>query len=70
MIVRANVELSDEPRPKDGMIFTGTFDQIKEDVEACLGIGAHEVFFDPTFSPDAQSLDRWVELMERFRDLV
>ncbi|MFQ5929134.1 MAG: LLM class F420-dependent oxidoreductase [Acidobacteriota bacterium] len=70
MIVRANVELFDKPRPKDGMIFTGTFEQMKEDVEACRKIGAHEVFFDPTFSAGAQSLDRWVELMEQFRTLV
>lgn len=70
MIVRANVELFDKPRPKDGMIFTGTFQQMKEDVEACRKIGAHEVFFDPTFSAGAQSLDRWVELMEQFRTLV
>ncbi|MFQ5741385.1 MAG: LLM class F420-dependent oxidoreductase [Acidobacteriota bacterium] len=70
MVVRANVELLEEPRAKDGMIFTGTFEQIEEDVEACRRVGAHEVFFDPTFSPGAQSLDRWVELMEQFRTLA
>ena len=69
MIVRANVELFDKPRSEDGMIFTGTFEQMKEDVEACRRIGAHEVFFDPTFSPGAQSLDRWLELMEQFGKL-
>ena len=70
MIVRANVELLGKPRPENGLIFTGTFEQMKKDVEACRKIGAHEVFFDPTFSPGAQSLDRWVELMEQFRTLV
>lgn len=70
MVVRANIELFDKPRSKDGMIFTGTVEQIKEDVEACRKIGSHEVFFDPTFSPGAQSLNRWVELMEQFRKLV
>ena len=70
MVVRANVELLEKPRAKDGMIFTGTFEQIEEDVEACRKVGAHEVFFDPTFSPGAQSLDRWLELMEQFRTLA
>jgi probable F420-dependent oxidoreductase len=70
LIVRAHVEVLDKPRAKEGMIFTGTFEQIKEDVEACRKIGAHEVFFDPTFLPGAQSLNRWLELMEQFRKLV
>ncbi len=70
MIVRANLELHEKPRGKEGMIFTGTLEQIKEDTEGCRKIGAHEVFFDPTFSPGAQSLDRWLELMEQLRKLV
>jgi len=70
LIVRANVEVLDKPRAKEGAIFTGNLEQIKEDVEACRKIGAHEVFFDPTFSPGAQSLSRWVGLMEQLRKLV
>ncbi len=70
LIVRANVDIRDTPRPKDGMIFTGTLEQVKEDVEGCRRIGAHEVHFDPTFMPGAQALDRWLALMERLRKLV
>jgi probable F420-dependent oxidoreductase len=70
LIVRANVEIHDRPRAKDGMIFTGTLAQIKEDVEACRALGAHEVHFDPTFTADAQHIDRWMALMEQLRKLV
>ena len=70
LIVRANVEIREAPRPKGGMSFTGTMDQIREDVEGCKRIGAHEIFFDPTFSPGAQQIDRWLALMEQFRKLV
>jgi len=35
LIVRAHVEVSDRPRAKEGAIFTGNLEQIKEDVEAC-----------------------------------
>jgi probable F420-dependent oxidoreductase len=70
LVVRANIEIHDTPRPKDGMIFTGTLDQIKEDVARCKDVAAHEVFFDPTFHPGAQKIDRWLALMEECRKLV
>jgi probable F420-dependent oxidoreductase len=67
LVVRANVELRERPRPKEGMIFTGTIEQIKEDVEECRRLGAHEVHFDPTFSPGAQDISRWLALMDQLR---
>jgi probable F420-dependent oxidoreductase len=70
LIVRANVEITAKVRPADGMIFTGTLAQIKEDVEGCRRIGAHEIHFDPTFQPGAQQLDRWLDLMEQLRKVV
>jgi probable F420-dependent oxidoreductase len=65
MVVRANLELTTEPGGKDRMIFSGNFDQIKEDVAACRRIGAHELFFDPAFSTGGQALDRWLALLEQ-----
>ncbi len=70
MIVRAHVEISDKPLAKERMIFTGTIDQIKQDIAACRGIGAHQLFFDPTFYSGAQSLNQWLALMEQLRKLV
>jgi probable F420-dependent oxidoreductase len=69
MIVRANVILSDKPLGTDRAPFSGTFDQLKEDLAACRAIGAHEVFYDPTFTQGAQKLDRWLKLMEQLRKL-
>jgi len=70
LVVRANVEISSKPRPKDASIFTGTLEQVKEDIEGCKRIGTHELHFDPTFMPGAQKLDRWLGLMEEWRKLV
>jgi probable F420-dependent oxidoreductase len=70
LVVRANVEIGNKPRAKDGAIFTGTREQIKADIDGCKRIGAHELHFDPTFMPDAQKLDRWLRLMEEWRKLV
>jgi probable F420-dependent oxidoreductase len=70
LVVRANLEITEKPIADKRSIFTGTIDQIKEDIAGCRNIGAHELFFDPTFSPGAQSLDRWLALLEQFRKLV
>jgi probable F420-dependent oxidoreductase len=64
MVVRANLEITPQPLGKERMIFSGSFDQIKEDVAACRSIGAHEVFFDPAFSSGGQALDRWLALLD------
>ena len=65
MVVRANLEITPQPLGKERMIFSGTFDQIKEDVAACRTIGAHEVFFDPAFSSGGQVLERWLALLDQ-----
>ncbi len=70
MIVRANLEVTERPLGNGRMIFTGDLSQIQEDAAACRRIGAHELFFDPTFSPGGQSLDRWLALMEELRKLA
>lgn len=70
LVVRANLEITDKPLPKERWIFSGNLDQIKEDLAGCRSIGAHEVHFDPTFSPGAQSLQHWFALMEQMQKLV
>ena len=68
LIVRANVHVTDAARGKDRGLFSGTLEQIGEDVAACRKIGAHELFFDGTFQ--AKSLDHWLELMEQLRQIA
>ena len=70
LVVRANLGITDKPLDKERFIFSGTLEQIKEDIAGCRKIGAHELFFDPTFSAGAQSLERWLGLMEQMRKLV
>jgi probable F420-dependent oxidoreductase len=68
MVVRGNLEITDKPLGDKRVIFSGTIEQIKEDIAGCKRIGAHELFFDPTFQ--AQSLEEWLALMEQLRKLV
>ena len=52
------------------MIFTGTLDQIRRDIEGCRTMDAHEIILDPTFSAGGQRLDRWLESMEQLRNIA
>jgi len=70
MVVRANVELTDQPLGNDRWIFSGSADQIKSDVEAVRAAGAAELHFDPTFSRDGQSVDGFLSRMEQIRELA
>jgi len=70
LIVRANLEIRDKPVENNRMIFSGTLEQIKEDIAGCRKIGANEVFFDPTFTSGGQALDRWLTLLDEMRKLV
>lgn len=70
LVVRANVDVSSTPRPKDGPIFTGTLEQVRDDIQGCKRIGAHELLFDSTFMTGAHELDRWLRLMENWRRLA
>lgn len=67
LIVRAIMQITDKPLGEDRGIFSGTLDQIREDVSSCSNIGAHEVFFDPAFGPKGQSLDYWLSLLEQLQ---
>ena len=55
LIVRANVEIHNTPIQKDRRDFTGTLDQIAEDVTTTQKLGAAEMLFDVQFSPGVET---------------
>jgi probable F420-dependent oxidoreductase len=70
MVVHAGVEITDKSLGKDRPVFSGSLDQISDDVKACGKIGAHEVFFNPAFSPGGQSLDHWLSLLDQLQGMM
>jgi probable F420-dependent oxidoreductase len=70
MVVHAGLGLTEQPLGKDRAIFSGSLEQISEDVRACAKIGASEVFFDPAFAPGGQSLDLWLSLLDQLRGMM
>jgi probable F420-dependent oxidoreductase len=70
MIVHAILELTDKPLGNERPIFSGSFEQITDDVRGCAKIGVNEIFFDPGFSPGGQSLDHWLSLLDQMKGLM
>lgn len=65
LIVRANVEILDAPLGKDRADFTGTLEQLADDVAATRKLGAAELLFDVQWSPGVETVDHIVARMEQ-----
>lgn len=70
LIVRANLHLTPEPLGDQRWIFSGSPEQVREDVAQVRALGAQELFFDPTFSPDGERTAAFLAAMERARALL
>jgi probable F420-dependent oxidoreductase len=64
LILRANVEIHDTPIQKDRGDFTGTLEQIAEDVKTTQRLGAAEIVIDAQFSPGVETAGDIVTRME------
>jgi probable F420-dependent oxidoreductase len=62
LVVRANLFITDAPIEKDRFIFTGTLEQIAEDVAATKAIGASELHFELAFGPTAPTVDDYLSM--------
>jgi probable F420-dependent oxidoreductase len=70
LIVRGNVELTDQPLGDDRMPFTGTVEQVVADISATREIGTAELIMDATFDPAVSSAEDFVERMELLHQLA
>ena len=70
LIVRANVEIHSRPIQKERIDFTGTLEQIAEDVKATQKLGAAEIVLDVQFSPGVETASDIVSRMEQLWRVV
>jgi probable F420-dependent oxidoreductase len=70
VIARYNLSITPQPLGKDRALFSGTFDQIKDDITAVKKSGPDELILDPTFSADSQTEEGFTGNLERLRKLV
>jgi probable F420-dependent oxidoreductase len=69
VVVRANLYLTEQPIAGERSIFTGSQEQIAEDVAGTRALGATELFFDLTYSPGIATLDALLHDMEQLHAL-
>ena len=69
LIVRANFSIG-EPQGEGRFIFTGSEEQIKQDIADVRAIGADELHFDPTTGAQGDTAQGWFESIERIRELA
>jgi alkanesulfonate monooxygenase SsuD/methylene tetrahydromethanopterin reductase-like flavin-dependent oxidoreductase (luciferase family) len=67
LIIRGNLEFTPSPVDKDRANFTGTLEQIAEDIQLSRKVGASELVLDVQFSPDVQSDDDVLQKMEQLK---
>jgi len=65
LIVRANVEIHNSPIQKNRVDFSGTLEQIAEDVKATQKLSAAEIVLDVQFSPGVETANDVVARMEQ-----
>ena len=65
LIVRANIEIHNAPIQKGRADFTGTLEQIAEDVTTARKLGAAEIAIDAQFSPGIETAKDLVACMEK-----
>ncbi len=70
VVVRANITFTDEPLGDGRWPFYGSREEIKGDIEATREMGAAEILFDPSFSPEGQSTEGFLSRMEQVREMV
>ena len=70
LIVRANVEIQNSRIEKERIDFTGTLEQIAEDLKATQKLGATEIVFDAQFSPGVETANDLVSRMEQLWRIV
>ncbi len=67
VVVRANLSITPHPQGKGRGMFSGTLEEIKEDIGTIRTLGANELIFDPTFSPGTRSEGDFLRIMEQIR---
>jgi probable F420-dependent oxidoreductase len=70
LVMRGNVEVTDELLGDDRGPFTGTTEQISADIAATKEIGASQLIFDPTFDATVTSVDDYIARIELCADLA
>ena len=70
VVARYNIDVRPQPVGKDRGFFSGSIDQIREDIRAVNDAKPDELIIDPTFSADSQTEDGFLRNLEQIRKMI
>ncbi len=70
VVVRANLSVTPQPLGQARGTFSGTWEEIKQDIESVRSLDVQELIVDPTFSAGAKNETEFVAIMERVRRIL
>lgn len=70
LVARYNIDVRSEPIGKERSFFSGSLDQIKEDIRAVKDAKPDELIIDPTFSADSQTEEGFLKNLEQIRKMI
>jgi probable F420-dependent oxidoreductase len=70
VVVRANLSITPQSLGQGRSMFSGAWEEIKQDIGLVRALGVHELIVDPTFSAGVQSETEFLTIMERVRQTL
>ncbi|MGA8905339.1 MAG: LLM class F420-dependent oxidoreductase [Candidatus Bathyarchaeia archaeon] len=70
VVARYNIDVRPEPIGKERSFFSGSLDQLKEDIRAVKDAKPDELIIDPTFSADSQTEEGFLKNLEQIRKMI
>ena len=70
IVVRANLSITPQPLGQGRGMFSGTWEEITQDIESVRSLDVQELIVDPTFSTGVKSETEFVTIMERLRRVL
>jgi len=70
IVVKANFTFTPDRQGDGRTIFVGSEDEIRHDIAAVREMGVHEIEFDPSTGAQGNTLESWLDSMERIRELA
>jgi probable F420-dependent oxidoreductase len=69
IVPRCNIDIRPEPAGKQRNSFSGSLDQVRQDIQAVKDVKPDELIIDPTFSGDSQTDEGFLKNLEIFAKL-
>lgn len=70
VVLRANLSITPQSLGQGRSVFSGAWEEIRQDIDSARALGVHELIVDPTFSAGVRSGAEFLAIMERVRQIL